>query len=283
MLQDADWHVDIVHEGSRGRILVMDSMGYVDHRVDVGDIVVCGSHSARCAAQLSARARPRGIIGHDGGMGRERSGVRGLTYWQRLMIPGAAVEASSARVGDGKDIWVRGVIGDANEAASALGVTVGMPVAEAARRMLETIPKLPSARRIQRRLYAGPAGRIIGIDTIIYADERMDDSVMVMAGHTGEAFARYIAALPFGLRGIVNIDGGRSADGSGYSGMPELDARGVPVAVCDVDGVQIGNARDVFENGVISRVTAAASALGVTIGMTARDAAFKFLYAGAAR
>lgn len=282
MLQDADWHVDIVHQGPRGRIIVMDSMGYVDHRCDVSDVVVCGSHCAPCASQLSARARPRGIIGHDGGMGRERGGVRGLEYWQRLLIPGAAAVASSARVGDGSDIWERGVIGDLNRAAAARGVEPGMAVREAARRMLETVPKLPATRRIQRRLHSGPEGRIIGIDTIIYADERMADSVMVMAGHTGEAFARYVFELPFPLRGIVNLDGGASADGSGYSGMPEFEARGTPVAVCDVDTVKIGDARDVFENGVVSRVTGKAAALGVKAGMSARDAAHILLRGRAA-
>ncbi|HTV71234.1 MAG TPA: hypothetical protein VMF90_22120 [Rhizobiaceae bacterium] len=281
MLQDADWHVDIVHRSPRGRILVMDSMGYVDHRCDVSDVVVCGSHSAVCAAQLSARARPRGIIGHDGGMGRDRGGVAGLDYWQRLKIPGAAVEASTARVGDGRDIWDRGRIGSLNELARSFGVGLGMPVQEAAQAMLENSPLLPKTRRIQRNLYNGAEGRIVGIDTVIYADERMADSVMVMAGHTGEAFARYVFALPFKLRGIVNIDGGKSADGSGISGLPLLDERGVPVAVCDVDTVLIGDARDVFANGRISHVSSRARSLGVEVGTSARDAAFVFLRAGA--
>ena len=80
-----------VHESARGRILCMDSMGYVDERCDVRDVLNCGSHSATCAAMLAARARPRALIGHDAGIGLREGGISGLRWLARLRIPAATV------------------------------------------------------------------------------------------------------------------------------------------------------------------------------------------------
>ncbi len=272
LLQDAGWPVDVKANTPRGRILVMDSMGYVDSKCDVSDVLVCGSHSARCSAALSARARPRGIIGHDGGLGKDNAGVSGLQLWQDLAIPGAATKASSARVGDGEDIWNRGVLSFVNDRAHEMGVRVGMTVQEAARILLAAPQPQPPTVREQWVLEDSPLGKAIGIDTIIYCDDRMADQLMVMAGHTGAAFSKYIEHLPFKLRGIVNIDGGDSADGSGVSGMPALEASGVPVAACPPSTCRIGDARDVWASGIVSIVNAPAKALGVNVGMTAKEA-----------
>lgn len=276
-LQDAGWPVSVEYENERGRILVMDSMGYVDSRCDVSDVLVCGSHSATCSAQLAARARPRGIIAHDGGMGKDRGGISGHKYWEDLRIPGASTKASSARVGDGQDIWTRGTLSAVNAIAGQMGVKVGMTVQEAAKILLNTPQPQPPTERKQIVLADTPAGKAIGIDTVIYSDERMKDTLMVMAGHTGKAFAKYVFALPFDLRGIVNIDGGESADGSGFNGMPLFEEKGMPVAVCSIDTCRIGDAQDVWDSGIVNIVNEPARKLGVREGMTGKEAGLLIL------
>lgn len=272
LLQDKGWPVKVELTTERGRILVMDSMGYVDSKCDVSDVLVCGSHSAICAAALAARARPRGVIGHDGGLGKDNAGVSGLEYWQSLGIPGAAVRASSARIGDGQDIWDRGVLSVVNARAYQMGLRVGMPVHAAAKLLLTAPQPQPATECVQWVLEDGEYGKAIGIDTVIYCDDRMEDTLMVMAGHTGAAFARYVESLPFKLRGIVNIDGGDSADGSGVSGMPIFDQNRLPTAACPPKTCRIGDARDVWASGIVSIVNKTAEALGVRPGMTAVEA-----------
>lgn len=272
-LQDADWQHTVVHVSRRGRILVMDSMGYVDQRCDVSDVLVCGSHTAVCAAMLSARARPRGIIGHDGGMGKDQGGIRGLQFWDKLRIPGVTTAGASARIGDGADIWERGRISASNRYATLMGVKTGMSVQEAARIMLDSPTPMPKTRHVQHVFADTPEGKVIGLDTVIYADARLKNSVMIMAGHTGIAFARYVFALPFPLRGVINGDAGDAVDASGISGIEEFDRNNVPIAVYSAESARIGDCRDVWANGIISGVGKVAADLGIMRGMTVPEAA----------
>ena len=70
----------------RGRILAMDSAGYVDERNDVSDVLICGSHGAPCATQLVMWARPRGLFIHDAGIGLGDGGVNGLKLLDTYLI-----------------------------------------------------------------------------------------------------------------------------------------------------------------------------------------------------
>jgi hypothetical protein len=80
---------------------------------------------------------PRGVIGSDGGFGRDQMAVAGLHILQRMRIPCAAVSHETARLGDARDIFDNGQISIANALAAALGVRPGMPAHEAAARMLD--------------------------------------------------------------------------------------------------------------------------------------------------
>ena len=64
------WPQHEVMTSPRGRILCMDSIGYVDERNEMTDVLVCGSHGAPCATQLAVWVRPRGVICHDAGIGK---------------------------------------------------------------------------------------------------------------------------------------------------------------------------------------------------------------------
>jgi hypothetical protein len=80
---------------------------------------------------------PRGVIGSDGGFGRDQMAIAGLHILQRMRIPCAAVSHETARLGDARDIFENGQISIANALAEALGVGPGMPAHEAAARLLE--------------------------------------------------------------------------------------------------------------------------------------------------
>ncbi len=79
---------------------------------------------------------PRGVIGSDGGFGRDQMAVAGLCILQAMGIACAAVSHDTARLGDARDIHDNGRISIANEPAEALGVRPDMPAREAAALLL---------------------------------------------------------------------------------------------------------------------------------------------------
>jgi len=54
--------------------------------------------------------------------------------------------------------------------------------------------------------------------------------------------------------------------------MPAFEKNGVPVAACPPSTCRIGDARDVWDSGIVSIVNKPAQALGVKVGMSAKDA-----------
>jgi hypothetical protein len=80
---------------------------------------------------------PQGVIGSDGGFGRDQMAIAGLHILQRMRIPCAAVAHTSARLGDAVSIYEDGQISIANALAEALGIQPGMPAPMAAALMLE--------------------------------------------------------------------------------------------------------------------------------------------------
>ncbi|MCX5909830.1 MAG: hypothetical protein NTY64_22305 [Deltaproteobacteria bacterium] len=127
----------IVHSTDAGRIVLMDSIAYITEEY-VGDIIVCGSHGGKSAALHAAKFRPKGVIFNDAGKGKEEAGISGLQMLEKEGIMGAAVDAMSARIGEGLDSHDSGVISAVNGRAFGAGITIGMPAKEAALKMLNS-------------------------------------------------------------------------------------------------------------------------------------------------
>ena len=92
-----------------------------------GAVVVGGSHGAVYAAYLSAKAGVRAAIHNDAGIGRDDAGISGLAWAEAHGMAMAATLSGSARIGDGQDMLVRGIISRANPLAAACGVKPGQP------------------------------------------------------------------------------------------------------------------------------------------------------------
>jgi len=128
--------VQVAWQTARGRVMAMGSVTFITTEHE-GDVICAGSHFGRTSAAYSSRFRLRGVICNDAGRCKDDSGVSGLEVCDARSIPGAAVAASSARIGDGMSTYADGVVSAANRAARALGILEGMAAREAARRMLE--------------------------------------------------------------------------------------------------------------------------------------------------
>jgi hypothetical protein len=130
-----DRRARVVTEVEGGRVVLVNSMSFAEreHR----DAVLCaGSHGGRVNVARLLRVRPRGALFNDGGGARDASGVSGLAALDAAGVAAACVDAMSARIGDPASTYADGVISAVNETARRVGVEVGQPATEAARRML---------------------------------------------------------------------------------------------------------------------------------------------------
>lgn len=110
----------------------MDTIAYMD-KSNNGDVVVCGSHGSISAAEyVVERFKPCGIIHNDAGKGKENAGIAGLKIYETIGIPAAAVDAFTARIGDGLDCYEQGIISAINKSAGDCGVKIGMSAKDAA-------------------------------------------------------------------------------------------------------------------------------------------------------
>lgn len=98
--------------------------------------------------------------------------------------------------------------------------------------------------------------------------------VCLAASHAGR-YATWLCARA-GLRAVILSDAGIGRDRAGVAGLADLDAVSMPGAAVSHLSARIGHGADLHARGVISHANAAARALGVVPGMTAREAAARF-------
>lgn len=118
-----------------GRVMLVNSMSFATPE-NHADVLCAGSHGGRVNVERLLAVRPRGALFNDGGRARDASGVSGLAALDAAGVAAACVDAMSARIGDPASTYAEGVVSAVNETARRLGVAVGQPAAEAARRML---------------------------------------------------------------------------------------------------------------------------------------------------
>ena len=119
---------------------------------------------------------------------------------------------------------------------------------------------------------ATAAGRIVVTDSVTFCDERVGPNDVVVAGSFAGATALGFV-LERGVRGIVAHEAGVGRDAAGISGLPLADRLGIPAAAVATMSARIGDGASMMDAGVISHANATATALGVTPGLAAGDAA----------
>lgn len=128
----------VVYESPSGRLVVCtDSIAFALPEDRHRNVLVTAGHTGRSAVPYLERAEPYGFICSDGGMGRERSGVAGLTLVEPLGLAGATVDARRAQMGNGQSTYDDGVISAVNRWAAEAGVEIGMSAKEAARALVD--------------------------------------------------------------------------------------------------------------------------------------------------
>lgn len=124
-------------------------------------------------------------------------------------------------------------------------------------------------------IHDSPAGRTLVFDSATHVETFVahapcSGDVVVAASYAGVLCARMVmSARP---RAAIGLDCAIGKDGAGIAGLWYYEALGVPAAAADTNTAEMGNGRDLFDNGVISRVNDCAQRLGLAPGMTVREA-----------
>jgi hypothetical protein len=254
---------------------VFDSITHVGPEMR-GKAVLAASHAGIFVAHVALDLGLSAVVLCDAGIGRERAGVAGLAVLASHHVPAAAIDANSARIGDGRDCHDSGIISVANTAAEACGVVPGMPAAEALRRLTGCVPssivRTGSTPAETRRAYnVGGRWRLVLIDSASLIEVEDNDAVVVTGSHGGLLGGKPSTALKYPARGAIFNDAGGGRDLAGASRLPALDARGIAAATVSAWSARIGDARSTLADGYLSHINAHARSAGAEIGQPCRD------------
>jgi uncharacterized protein YunC (DUF1805 family) len=124
-------------------------------------------------------------------------------------------------------------------------------------------------------IHQTPHGRVLVFDSATHveayvAEQPCQGDVVVASSYAGVLCARMVmSAKP---RAAIGLDCGIGKDGAGIAGLWFYEALGVPAAAVDSRTAEMGNGRDLYDSGVLSRVNDAAQRLGLVPGLSVKDA-----------
>lgn len=269
-VQDVAKDQEVVYQDHQGRILIMDSITFADERNNTGDVLIGASFCGMLAIRWPLRVDPKGVICHEAGPGKDLAGVNGLWALEAKGIPGAAAATQSCRIADGRDMYENGIVSYSNDSAHLLGIDAGMPVKDAAMRMVRRKRWIPETYHPIEVAYQSSWGRVIAMGSVTFITTENDGDVICAGSHFGRTSAAYSSR--FNLRGVICSDAGRCKDDSGISGLAVLQGKRVPAAAVSAESAHIGDGLSIYRDGIISALNEAARSLGIIEGMPAKEA-----------
>lgn len=242
-----------------------------EHR---GKVLIGGSHGGVYAGYLAAKAGARAVILNDAGIGKDEAGCGSLAFLDGIGMAAATVDCRSARIGDGDDMAANGRISRVNETAAGVGCQAGQSAMDCAHAMLAATapagepPVYEESRFLLRDSDDGP--KVWGIDSVSLVRAEDAGQIVIAASHGGLLGGDPTTAIKVDALAAVFSDAGVGKDGVGITRLPAMDARGIAGATVDCQTARIGDARSVWETGVISHINDTAAAMGAAVGMTTK-------------
>jgi hypothetical protein len=266
----------VVHEDASWRILAFDSSTYIEgNPVGANDVIAIGSY---CGTRVLAPIFTRGvkaIIATDAGIGKDDAGISGLMHGETIGVPVAAIAVMSAETSNGRSTLL-GEISRANAQARALGVTPGMAGYEAAAKLAKapagkSIPTSPGAEEAPVVVEETPRGKIWATPGTTAIRETVSNDVICSGANSSRVMSDGVIRMS--AKGAIANDAGIARNNSAVEGVMILGERGIPAASVSTLSARLGEGLSTWNDGVISVVNPAAAARGVTVGMTAKQAA----------
>jgi hypothetical protein len=267
----------VVHEDASGRIIAADSSSYlVKNPTRPTDVIVVGSYGGTPILALLFSRGVKAIIATDAGIGKDGAGISGLKAGEGIGVPCAAIAAMSAETSNGRSTLL-GVISSVNAQARALGVVPGQLAYEAAMKLTAAPPGRPVAMQAgiddpPKVVEETPQGRIwVATGSLSFGKQKIPGDVFCSGANSSPVFA--LGTLSNQARGAIANDAGIARNDTAVEGVKILSEKGVPAASVGTMSARLGEGLSTWNDGVISVVNAPASARGIRVGMTAKEAA----------
>ncbi len=129
----------------------------------------------------------------------------------------------------------------------------------------------------QKVVKTAGSSRIIIVETTSDVDEGNSNDIIITGSHQALNSCEYL--LQNKVKGAIGNDAGKGKQDAGIAGLRLLDEHGIPAAAVDTMTARIGDGDSTYEQGKVSAVNEAARKLGVTPGISAKEAADKMLAA----
>jgi len=250
-----------------------------------GRAAIAASHGGVYAAYLAAKAGIKAVILCDAGVGRERAGIGGLDYLDKLGVAAAAIGHRTARIGDGRDCHARGLITFANVLATMGGVTPGMKASDALGRLERTdappCPAPPPIEETRHRLSEAEAGgvRVHAIDSAGLVLPEDAGHIVVTGSHGALLGGKPETAIKIDVFAALYNDADFGIEEAGIARLPVLDARGIAGVCVSAWSARIGEAQSTYRDGFVSAINARAKECGGEIGISAKEMVARFVAA----
>jgi hypothetical protein len=115
-----------------------------------------------------------------------------------------------------------------------------------------------------------PGQTVVLLDTIAHVGPQDEGRIVVAGSHGGVSSGEYAARVR--IAAVFFNDAGGGKERAGYAALPFLDAQAIAAGTVSHDTAMIGDAKDGWENGVISALNASAKAMGFRVGQPLRHA-----------
>jgi hypothetical protein len=237
-----------------------------------GAVIVSGSYGGKYNAFNAAKWGVRGVIMNDAGIGAANAGIIGLSYLDAIGLPAATADARTCHIGDGEHTLAHGVISHVNKAAASLGCGPGQTVRACAECMeagtvpLSAPPPITEgARFVLRNVPGEPA--LICADSVGMLRPEDAGQIVVTASHAALPGGRPDTIVPRGIHAVFFSDAGVGLDGAGIARLGHLDGLGIVAGTTSAASAPIGDARALYQDGVLSHLTGAALRAGGAKGM----------------
>lgn len=264
----------------RGCVL-LDSINYLlpEH---AGRVVVAGSHGGMYCAYKCITGGVRGVVFNDAGIGRDEAGVASLAACDEHRLPVATIACRSARIGNAGEMLAQGVVSRRNTAAQALGVEPGMSCSEAAAMLRAGKPQFIPADPVDEYRHEVSLGNgidepVICIDSASLIRPQDAGRVVITGSHGGLIGGNPEKAVNVPARFLAFNDAGFGRDDAGAGRLAPLDGKAIPAVVVGCMSARIGEGVSTLEDGILSRVNAAAERLGFKEGRRLKTALIEYM------
>lgn len=123
---------------------------------------------------------------------------------------------------------------------------------------------------LKKEIERGEQGRVILMDSITKLAAEDKGAVVVSASHGGASSGEFALEVP--LAAVFFNDAGVGKDAAGIVALDMLQKRSTAAGTVSHTSARIGDAQDMWDNGVISHVNEEAKRRGLMPGQSLRQA-----------